>query len=502
MADNEAPSFVLRALLAFLFGWSFRAMVFLLMGAWVLTPSWLPEGTPNLLRFGGYLFTVLTAGGVLRALVFIPDRFHPPTPPLGPEEHRALQDLVIEVASALETQPPQRIYFLPDVNAFVRESRGPLGFGSKRSLTLGVGLLESSTVSELRATIAHELAHFVGGDTRLSLSLARTRQGMFVLMEEMGTGIFSRPIRFYVALFFIFSQDISRSQELWADRAAVRIAGRGPAQTSLRNIVTTDVLFNRMLVRGLPFVLGCGFAPRNIFASLRAAQARDLYPEARAAVDEALREKPASTFDSHPPHDERIRYAAAQPEPDGLVQDDRPALELLDDPGLVEVTQTAALYTVMRAPELPPIEDDDMMERAVVPTLELTAERARARVVEMFGDSDGSTDEAALRALLEMAARSASAAGSEANPTEAALADALRDEIGPEIGALLTNLLIARGGVLSFDLVERPFVATDDASVSPFDEASRAVSEPAVATEWLERLWGEAYKEKAAPNPR
>lgn len=50
-----------------------------------------------------------------------------------------------------------------------------MGVGSKRVMGLGLPLLNALTVSELRAVLAHEFGHFVGGDTSLGKWIHKTR---------------------------------------------------------------------------------------------------------------------------------------------------------------------------------------------------------------------------------------------------------------------------------------------------------------------------------------
>ncbi|MBL9110529.1 MAG: M48 family metallopeptidase, partial [Myxococcales bacterium] len=79
----------------------------------------------------------------------------------------ALFSLVADVAREVGTRPPDEIRLIPDANAFVTEVGGTFGFGRRRVLALGYLDLRASNRSELVATIAHELGHFVAGDTAL-----------------------------------------------------------------------------------------------------------------------------------------------------------------------------------------------------------------------------------------------------------------------------------------------------------------------------------------------
>ncbi len=80
--------------------------------------------------------------------------------------------IIDELAAQAGTAPPAEIYrsALPDLG--VTEVGGVLGIGSRRVLLLGAPLLEMLTVQELRAGLAHELGHYLGGETRLGGILA------------------------------------------------------------------------------------------------------------------------------------------------------------------------------------------------------------------------------------------------------------------------------------------------------------------------------------------
>jgi Zn-dependent protease with chaperone function len=104
---------------------------------------------------------------ILKAIVPRPDRFTAPGPPLTGEEHPRLLALVDDVARATEQAVPAEVYLVADVNAFVTERGGMMGFGSRRVMGIGLPLLELLSVDDLRAVIAHEFGNYVSVDTRL-----------------------------------------------------------------------------------------------------------------------------------------------------------------------------------------------------------------------------------------------------------------------------------------------------------------------------------------------
>lgn len=67
-----------------------------------------------------------------------------------------------ELAAATGTSRPKRIYLSPDVNAavFYDSSFWSMFLPIKKNLKIGVGLVNSVNVSELKAVIAHEFGHF------------------------------------------------------------------------------------------------------------------------------------------------------------------------------------------------------------------------------------------------------------------------------------------------------------------------------------------------------
>ena len=70
---------------------------------------------------------------------------------------------------------PTEVYLVADVNAFVTTRGGFMGFGSRRVMGLGLPLLQTLGVRELRAVLAHEFGHYHGGDTKLGPWIYKTR---------------------------------------------------------------------------------------------------------------------------------------------------------------------------------------------------------------------------------------------------------------------------------------------------------------------------------------
>jgi len=122
------------------------------------------SGTNALLLF---IFGLVIAGGLLWSLVPRPDKFTPPGPALTAQEHPRLFAELEKIALSLREPMPSEVYLIGDVNAWVADRGGILGFGSRRVMGLGLPLMSALTVSQFRAVLAHEFAHYYGGDTSL-----------------------------------------------------------------------------------------------------------------------------------------------------------------------------------------------------------------------------------------------------------------------------------------------------------------------------------------------
>lgn len=73
-----------------------------------------------------------------------------------------LFQLIDEVVEDVGTQKPKKVFLSPDVNAFVSYNSAfwSMILPIKKNLTIGLGLINSTNVSELKAILAHEFGHF------------------------------------------------------------------------------------------------------------------------------------------------------------------------------------------------------------------------------------------------------------------------------------------------------------------------------------------------------
>src|SRR5262245_5435952 len=158
------------------------------------------------------VFSVVGAFLILTAIFPRREPFRAPGAALSPGTQPRLFTQLTEIARAVGQAMPLEVYLVPDVNAWVSERGGVLGFGRHRVLGVGLPLLQSLKLSELRAVLAHEFGHYHGGDTRLGPWVYKTRQaiGRTLLALARHSSILQKPFAWYGQLFLRVSLAVSR----------------------------------------------------------------------------------------------------------------------------------------------------------------------------------------------------------------------------------------------------------------------------------------------------
>ena len=133
------------------------------------------------------LFGIALAGGLLWSLVPRADKFEPPGPQLRREQHPRLFGELDAIAASLNEPLPSEVYLIGEVNAWVADRGGVMGFGSRRVMGIGLPLLSVLTVAQFRAVLAHEFAHYYGGDTSLGPWVYKTKMAMVRTFRTVGS---------------------------------------------------------------------------------------------------------------------------------------------------------------------------------------------------------------------------------------------------------------------------------------------------------------------------
>src|SRR5215470_10458583 len=103
---------------------------------------------------------IVAAGEVVWSVLPRFDRFEPPGPEVREADHPRLFAEIRAIAAATGQRMPDHVYLVPEVNAFVAQRGGIMGIGSRRVMGIGLPLMRTLQVDELRAVLAHEMGHF------------------------------------------------------------------------------------------------------------------------------------------------------------------------------------------------------------------------------------------------------------------------------------------------------------------------------------------------------
>ncbi|MFI8764733.1 M48 family metallopeptidase [Streptomyces sp. NPDC053792] len=324
---------------------------------------------------------------------------------------------VRELAREVGTRAPDEIRLTSDVNAAVTEDARLLGLlGGVRRLYLGLPLMAGLDEAGMRAVLAHELGHYVNSDTRLAgLSVrGRVQVGRMIELfhakadakvdkerarqerksekriargkkakevDTVGAGVTYRTMAkiygAYGRLYLRSTTSGARRQELAADLAAARIAGRDATARALRTIPAIDAANDHYLSSYAALGTEFGLLPARgeVFGGLRhllAARADEL-----AGLCEELPDEPASPYDSHPPTAERVARIEALPDDGRAAEGSGPALGLLTSPeaalGAIEDVSLTPEAQRMRRLDWPDLVHEAMSARVAQGTEELRA---------------------------------------------------------------------------------------------------------------------------------
>lgn len=191
---------------------------------------------------------------------------------IKPHQHPELFKLIYEVADGVNTFRPRKVFLTPDVNASVFHERSliSLFIPSHQNLNIGLGLVNSLSVVELKAVLAHEFGHFSQNITRVSGSIYRINKLIVEMLYNNGgwenTVRNSGEIHGVIAIFaslalftaagirLVFQKiyelvnlpymSLSRDLEFHADAIAVTLTGREALVNALRKIDFTNVALN------------------------------------------------------------------------------------------------------------------------------------------------------------------------------------------------------------------------------------------------------------------
>jgi heat shock protein HtpX len=308
-----------------------------------------------------FLGGIAVAATMLWSLLPRRDKFDAPGPLLDRLTQPKLFREIDQIADALNEQVPREVYLIEHPNAFVADRGGMLGFGSRRVMGIGLPLFSILNVSELRAVLAHEFAHFYSGDTSLGpwvygvhSALIRSFQNMANL-EKIGHihilrllfTLITLIIKKYFAFFLGVISFLSRKQEHRSDELACLIAGKQPAIRGLEKIHGAAPFWRVYWVGEVAPIIGRNCIPDIGEGFRRFLAVASIAEFVNASIAEERKSTQTSALDTHPPLADRIA-AMERLQVQDLQPDELEASSLLDQ------LQSAELFLVEEMnPQIP-----------------------------------------------------------------------------------------------------------------------------------------------------
>ena len=373
---------------------SYVLTIFLAVAGVYLPWIWLAAGG-NLGSLAMFVFGVLMSATMLWSLVPRFGQLPKPGARLDEVRDARLFAEIRRIASDLAEPMPAEVYAIGDLNAWVAERGGVLGFGSRRVLAVGLPLLSVLTVGELRAVLAHEFAHYYGGDTRMgrwvfaardamtqSLNRLTAKSPLTAAMRVLGRlaivavayWLVVTVLVTYWKLFVRATNLLSRRQEYRADELASLVAGGNELASGLRRIEGVAPMLPVFWQQEMFPAMAAGLRPPFAAGFLQRLQAPAVAEAAAQRVEERLKNPTHTAFDTHPPLRDRLAAIAVYPgknAPDG----EEPAAQLLSDSGAVEMELLQVLLPKVPVVRMRAVSWEEVGDRVYV-------ERWRASVAQ------------------------------------------------------------------------------------------------------------------------
>lgn len=421
---------------------------------------------------------------LVRAYSLPPDRFEPLGPPLTREQEPELFRCIDQVVECTGGEAPHAVYLAADINAYSIELGG--GWRRKRVLVLGLPLFSIQTVQALRATLAHELAHFHQGDPTVNGMLYRVRERLRRTILASETGVLAWPFRVYARAVVRVTEAISKEQEFRADVEAARVAGAHAHVDGLRRVAAAQRRFAHFEGEVLAGIVAAGFWPEDLFEGWQRFS-QNWQP---GDEPELLDEPPSSQ--GHPALTERIGNLSRLAQDAALLAvDARPAKILLGRHKEYGRAITAAVGArVLPGGGAAHLCWDEYGAEVLAPQIVRNADDAMREVRQWFGPTGTDSFASAGRTLLEMFARSLPAAESApARPAEEEeMAMWLRAHVVVLASFLIAAALLEDGGHVDTDVGEPLHVTWGGMRLNIGAELGEAAMTPEAARRLLQRL--------------
>ncbi|MEQ1829035.1 MAG: M48 family metallopeptidase, partial [Pirellula sp.] len=326
------------------------------------------------------------------------DRFVAPGPKLSEKDQPELFSQIRSIADATQQSMPVEVYAVPEMNAWVANRGGVMGFGSRRIMGLGVPLMQVLSNQQFRGVLAHEFGHYHAGDTKLGPWIYVTRSAIIrtvVNLLQNGSSILSKPFEWYLKLFLWITQKVSRTQEFTADALAAQTVGPEAMSSALKAVHSNAMAFQAYWEREYVPILAKGYrAPLS-----SGFQAFYSSPTIQSALDKELNEElksgKATLYDSHPALKDRIAAISSLIGPK-LPLHDPPFINCIRDLDGLEVKMIEHLASVVKEDIPKRIDWENVTEKVWLPHWEATLSQIAKKIpglklwqaVEMIGSQE------------------------------------------------------------------------------------------------------------------
>lgn len=345
---HQAPSLAGRAFMAVGLMIGFYLLAGIIVSALLLIPVveyWVAHRVHAKLA----LICVFGAITILWSVIPRADHFEPPGPRLTRDGQPRLFAQLEDIARATGQEMPSEVYAVGNINAWVAQRGGILGFGSRRVMGLGLPLMQQLSVTQFRAVLAHEFGHYFGGDTELGPWVYKTRAAIVRTVQSLsgengGGSLLQAPFAAYGRLFLQITQSVSRQQEFSADALAARTVGARPLMEGLQVVHRCAPAFSAYFQHELAPIIAAGYHAPVTEGFQRFTGTRRVATLMEVGLQEEMKKDRSDPYDSHPALGERI--AALEQLPVGMVSDPDPsALSLIDNPAAIEASLLSQLYS-------------------------------------------------------------------------------------------------------------------------------------------------------------
>jgi Zn-dependent protease with chaperone function len=423
------------------------------------------------------MICILGGAAILWSVLPRRDRFSAPGPQLMRERHPRLFKALEGVARATNQAMPAEVYLVPDVNAWVMQRGGIMGFGSRRVMGLGLPLMRILTCSQFSAVLAHEFGHYHGGDTKIGPWIYKTRGAIGRTLNSLeGRSWLQAPFRWYGKMFLRVTHAVSRRQEFVADELAARTVGAKPLSDGLRSVHKVAAAFDYYWRSECVPVFNAGFLPPLADGFEQFIRSEHIADTMDKDLEEQLAFAKADPYDTHPPLKDRIAAVAGLPEGPAL-SEDLPAVSLLEDVAALERALMVEMAGADKAGNLKPILWGEVGSRVYIPLW--------TQLVQLNTSGlKGVTPESLGKVAADLKAFGKSLLDIARQPPGDEYAEGLANAVA---GAALNLLLIERGGQLDITPGHDISVKLEDVEVKPFEVLLALKNGKMTALTWAAR---------------